>query len=224
MTRAVIYGGNGFVGTHVAEMLTADGVVVVSVSRSGKMPEHLVGSAWAEKVDWRSGDAAQPDTRLLAESDVLISVIGAPPLPTFSSKGYQQSVHTNGQANASVIQAAGESGIRSLVLLGAKIPSFINKQWFAYAQGKKIALEAAQHFTTFSDEHRATVLQPGGIYGKRHTKSGREIPIDWVMKPIATLLPSQLLSVERVARCVADVAMGRRAYANSFTIISHQDI
>lgn len=224
MTQAVIYGGNGFVGSRVAQMLTADKVAVVSVSRSGKMPEHLVGSAWADKVEWRRGNAGQPDKSLLTESDVLISVIGAPPLPTFRRKAYEQALAINGHVNATLIEAAGEVGIKNLILLGAKIPSLLNQPWFAYAEGKKIALEAARRFSTLSNEHHAAVLQPGGIYGKRHTKSGREIPIDWLMKPVAKVLPSQLLSVDRVARCVADVTTEKRTQPNSFIIIPHEAI
>jgi nucleoside-diphosphate-sugar epimerase len=224
MKKIVVFGGNGFVGTRVCEKLIAQGCDVTCVSRSGTMPEQLVGSAWANKVDWQRGDASKPDVSLLQQCDVLISVIGAPPIPSVTKKGYARSVFTNGTTNATVIDAAGDAGILRVVLLGAKIPSFLRASWFGYAEGKRIALQAAQRFSTLSNQHAASVVQPGGIFGKRHTQSGREIPIDWIMKPLSKLMPSQLISVDRVAQCISEIAVGKRAQENSFAVIEHGQI
>lgn len=222
--NVLIYGGNGFVGTRVAKILQQQNCSVSCVSRSGKMPKHLVGDQWANQVQWIAGDASQPDHELLRTQDVLVSVVGAPPIPTVTKKAYQRSLAINGEANVNAIRAAAECDIRRLVLLGAKIPSPLQGNWFAYAKGKRLAADAAKEFSAHSNTHSAVVIQPGGLFGKRHTKGGREIPLDWVLGPIAKLLPSQLISVDRVAQCIADAALSLRATENSFTLIAHREI
>ena len=144
MTRVVIYGGNGFVGSHIAQCLHGKDAQVSCVSRSGKMPEHLVGELWASQVDWLRGNAGEPDRDLLAQSDVVVTAVGAPPMPTLTKAAYQRSLQTNGLVNQQLLNAAGESGVTRAVVIGAKVPAFLDKAWFAYATGKRLTLDAAQ--------------------------------------------------------------------------------
>lgn len=222
--KVIIFGGHGFVGARVAHALQQAKCEVSCVSRSGKMPEQLVGDHWALQVNWLRGDAGNPNISRLAQHDVLISTVGAPPIPTFTKRSYQRSLHTNGEVNRVVIEAAGKAGIKRVVLLGAQIPKILQGEWFAYTKGKQIAAQAAKTFSERSEQHSAVVIQPGGIYGKRHTRAGREIPIDWIMAPMAKVLPSQLISVDRVAQCVAEAALGRRANHHQFSLITHREI
>lgn len=221
--RVAIYGGNGFVGTHLARKLVSAKAKVTCISRSGAMPSQLEHSAWSKQVQWLQGDASQPDLAMLKAIDVLVSVVGAPPLPTFSHTAYQRAVFNNGTTNATAISAAADAGIKRVVLLGAQIPALLHGRWFGYARGKQVALDAAEAFSQLTAEHSAVVIQPGGIYGKRHTKSGRELPIDWLLGPLAKLLPSQLISVDRVAARLAQEVLASSC-EQGLTIVKHKEI
>ena len=221
---AVIYGGNGFAGTHIAENLINQQVHVTCVSRTGSMPVHLQEQAWAQQVQWLGGDASQPDAKLLASADVLITVVGSPPIPAVGKQAYEKQVFTNGVTNRNAITAAGEAGVKRVVLLGAKIPSILQGDWFGYAKGKRLSFAAAQDFAGLTPDHHAVVVQPGGIFGTRHTTTGKPIPIDVLMRPMSKILPSQLISVDRVATCIAAAALGAYDARGNFTVIQHADI
>lgn len=223
LMNIAIYGGNGFVGSHIAEQLNQAQHNVSCVSRSGSIPNHLSEQVWAQDVSWIQGDAAQANKGLLAQQDAIISTIGAPPLPTFSQSAFDKSLKTNGEVNAALINAAADAGVKNLLLLGAKIPSLLDKSWFAYAKGKGIALEAAKQFAQLSEQHFACVMQPGAIYGTRHTRKGSAIPLTPIMHPLAKIIPSQFISVEKVAECAARAIENQEGHVG-FKIIEQQDI
>jgi nucleoside-diphosphate-sugar epimerase len=220
----VIYGGNGFVGCQIAKTLHSRGAIVSCVSRTGAIPAHLHNSKWAQSITWVQGDALKPDPDLLDGMDALITVVGSPPIPTFSAKAYQRQLTMNGKTNTTVIKAAADAGISRVILLGAKIPSLIDSSWFAYALGKRQGKHAAFEFSKSSQNHSAVVVQPGAIYGVRHTRSGSALPIDILMRPLAKLLPSQLVSVESVAGCIANKTLQQLPRTPSFEVIEHTDI
>lgn len=222
--KIVIYGGNGFVGCKVAERLSATGVGVVCVSRAGIKPVHLQNTKWADKVEWIKGDASEPDLELLRGSATLVCLVGSPPIPAIGKKAYAQQVFTNGITNSNAIKAAGDAGIKRVVLLGAKMPSFMDKDWFGYAKGKRLSLQAAKEFSEVSENHYAVVIQPGGIFGKRHTASGKEIPIDLVMRPLSKIFGSQLVSLEKVADRIATEALSKTEHQQSLKIVKHAEI
>jgi len=222
--KVVVYGGNGFVGTRVAEKLAAETVSTVCLSRTGHKPIHLKDDSWSESVRWCKGDARDPDRELLSSCDVLITLVGSAPVPTFSAQAYQQQVFNNGIANANAINAAAETGVKRVVLLGAKIPFLLNSDRFGYTKGKRLALEAAKEFSSLSDTHAAVVLQPGTIFGTRHLTSGKAIALGTVMKPMSYVLPSQFISVEKVAERIVDAALSEEPYAGRFTMLPHKDI
>ena len=222
-TKVIIYGGNGFVGTQVAEAL-AGRACVVCLSRSGHKPLHLKDEAWSEQVRWCKGDAADPDEKLLATADVLVCLVGAAPLPTFSEQAYEQAVHQNGITNRNAIEAAARVGIQRVILLGAKIPWPMNNKYFAYAEGKRIAFSAAEDFAQGNPEHHAVVLQPGVIYGTRHRQDGRPIHLESVMKPVAKVLPGHFVAVERLAERIAELALTPPESLPNFHVITNRDI
>ena len=222
--QIVIYGGNGFVGTNVAKLLSVAGATVSCVSRTGHMPVHLRSLNWAGQVSWVKGDAAYPDPELLKNCKTLICVVGSAPIPTFSKEAYDKQVFTNGTANSTAINAAEAAGVRRIILLGAKIPAFLEKDRFGYAKGKRLAFEAAQAFSELSKDHHAVVIQPGGIFGKRHSASGKAIPIDLVLGPLSKILSSQLISVDRVAQTIVHEALAPAANQQSLKIIPHSKI
>ena len=127
MAAVVVFGGNGFVGSHILKALVALGVPAVSVSRKGIVPKHLENEAWAQKVHWAKGDALEPKTyeALLRGSGssssssstssplpppparAVVLCVGSPPVP-FVDEAWQTKM--NGATNCAVIGAAAAEG------------------------------------------------------------------------------------------------------------------
>lgn len=223
-TKVVIYGGNGFVGTHVAKCLSESDTHAICLSRTGHKPIHLQDEDWSNNVCWSSGDASTPDNKLLASADTLICLVGSAPTPTFSKKSFEQKVFANGMTNANAIKAAGEAGIKKVVLLGAQIPWPLRTNKFAYAKGKELALDAAGEFAALSDEHSAVVFQPGMIYGRRYLPSGKSIPLNLLVGPMPYIMANQFVSVERLATRIVEVALSEGTHTGELTIIKNSDI
>jgi len=222
--KVIIYGGNGFVGTHVAKRLVEANAYAVCLSRTGHKPIHLQDEEWSSQACWSKGDASAPDSKLLASADCLICLVGSAPLPTFSQASYNEKVFTNGTANANVIKAAAEAGIKKVILLGAKIPWPLRRDSFAYTKGKNLALNAASEFAQLSEQHTAVVLQPGMIYGKRFLANGKSIPLNTLLGPIPHIMPGQFVSVETVANRIIEMALTEGAHTGKLTIIKNADI
>jgi nucleoside-diphosphate-sugar epimerase len=222
--KVAIFGGNGFVGTHIAKELSSRGICVVCVSRTGHKPIHLRTEKWSEKVRWCKGDASQATVDCLKQVDVVISTVGSPPLPTFSQDAFEQQLFANGTCNTKLIESAQNAGIKRLVLLGAKVPWLMNRDGFAYAKGKKMAYEAAEKFTEQSPEHSALILQPGVITGKRYTASGKCIPLNTLLGPFGVLMPWQFVSVERIANRIADELLSSQPMEPRFSVIKNSKI
>jgi nucleoside-diphosphate-sugar epimerase len=223
-TKIVVYGGNGFVGTRVAEQLSALDTCTVCLSRSGYKPIHLKDEPWSTSVRWCKGDASNADEKLLARADVVICLVGSPPLPTFSKQSFEDQVFMNGTTCVNAIESAQRAGVKRVVLLGAKTPFPMNSDRFGYTKGKRLAVQAAKKFAAASDEHSAVVLQPGVIYGKRHLASGKVVPLEWFLGPMATFMPWQFVSVDAVAKRIAHAATEGEPYQGKFTLFSNSEI
>jgi nucleoside-diphosphate-sugar epimerase len=223
-TKVVVYGGNGFVGTHVARSLLTHEVCVACLSRSGHKPLHLKDEKWSESVRWCKGDASQPDTQLLKRVDGVVALVGSAPLPTISKSAYDEQVFSNGTANANAIREAGNAGIKRVVLVGAHIPFPLRGERFGYAKGKSIAMQAAKEFSQLSSEHRAIVIQPGIIYGRRYLKSGKSIQLSTLCKPLSVLMPWQFVSVEKIAERIAREMICEDPNKGRFIVIKNSQI
>lgn len=223
-TKIVVYGGNGFVGTHIAKELSESDACTVCLSRTGHKPLHLKDDQWSEKIRWCKGDASEPDEQLLQRMDVLICLVGSPPIPTFSKQAYEQQVFMNGSSSVTLIEKAQQAGIKRIILLGAKIPYLLQSDSFGYAKGKRMALDAAKEFAAAAPENQATVLQPGAIYGTRHLDNGKALRLDWFMRPLAVLMPWQFVSVQRVAQRIANIALSDVPQDPRMQVISNRDI
>jgi len=211
-TRVVVYGGNGYVGTRVAKNLAESNAHAICLSRTGHKPVHLRNEEWSNQVCWSKGDASTPDKKFLASADSLVCLVGSAPTPTFSKAAFEQKVFSNGITNATAIKAAGEAGVKKIVLLGAQI------------QGKELALNAAKEFAQLSDEHSAIVFQPGMIYGRRYLASGKSIPLNVLVGPMPFLLSKQFVSVEKLATRIVEVTLSDGPHTGEFTIIKNADI
>jgi len=222
--KIVIYGGNGFVGTHIAERLSQEDVCIVCVSRSGHKPLHLKNQAWSKSVRWCAGDASNPEQSLLQDADCVIILVGSPPIPTFSQAAFKQSLHNNGIAPSQAINEAAKAGVKRIILMGAELPSLLDKGWFAYAKGKKMAIESAKKFVKHHPENAATVLQPSVISGKRYLTNGKSIPLNTLLFPLATLLPSKFICVEKIAEHVTNIITEQDDTKKGFRTVKYPDI
>jgi nucleoside-diphosphate-sugar epimerase len=233
--RLLVYGGSGYVGAKVLELAVQRGAQCVSVSRTGQIPVHLKQqqASWVDQVTWVAGDACQPELELFADVDVVISLVGSAPVPTFSKSAFQQQVVLNGSANCAVIEAAQQQGVNNLVLMSAHIPKLMQSQRFGYFVGKQLALQAAKRFSEISAEHTATVLCPSAIYGTRHTAGGLAIPLAPLMGPVAWImgllpqsivrvLPESPVSLHRVACSVVEFALSHPA--PGLTVVENQQL
>ena len=222
--KVIIYGGNGFVGTHLAEKLSQHNFCIVCLSRSGHKPLHLNEQPWSENVRWCKGDANHPDQALLKKAEIVIVLVGSAPVPTFSRPAYEKQLNSNGNAPSQVIDCALNADVKRVVLMGAQIPFFLNTKHFAYARGKQQSLESAKAFAQTSNEHSSVVLQPGAIFGKRHLANGKIIPIDIVLSPLSKIMPSQFISVDKLVDRLIEVAINEENYKGKFTLLKHRDI
>ncbi len=213
----IVYGGNGFVGTAICELIVGQGIPCTSISRRGFAPAHLRSSPWVDKVHWVQGDALSPDPAMLNGARGIINLVGSPPLPTFSQAAFDHQLLMVGTSQVRVIHAAQEARVNRLVVMGADIPSLLQTESFAYYLGKKQALTAAKTFAASSKLRQAAVLKPAGIYGTRYTSNGMALPLSWVMSPLSGLqrclprsvqsvLPAAFVDVKKVAGAAVEWA------------------
>lgn len=64
LAKLVVFGGNGFLGRRICEAGIRRGMMVTSVSTSGKRPQFdsPVEDEWIKKVSWAKGDVFRPET------------------------------------------------------------------------------------------------------------------------------------------------------------------
>ena len=222
--KIVIYGGNGFIGTHIAKKLSEYGAEVVCVSRTGHKPLHLNNEDWSSKVKWCKGDAAKPDRELLKSCDAVVCCVGSPPIPTLGKSAYEKQLNSNGTFCLNTIEATKEAGIENLIILSAQIPWILQNKYFAYYVGKQQVVKAAEQFADLSDSHRSLVLKPGVVTGIRTLDSGKRIRIDWFTAPVAPLMPWQFVPVERVADRIADAFINHELYEGKCITLKNKEI
>jgi len=72
----LVVGGSGFAGRAVCRRAVQRGIPVISLSRSGR-PEDVM-SSWTDAVDWREGNAADPEVvrSLVKDCKGVISTVG----------------------------------------------------------------------------------------------------------------------------------------------------
>lgn len=187
--RVVVVGGSGFVGSTIMERLVEQGHFAVSVSRSGAVPPHLTKTDWAgdaSKCAWVSGDVLKPDSldAPLTGANAVVVTIGSPPVPTFNAADEETQRQMNGDSNVNAIKACERAGVPRVVMLGAAMPAWSPA---GYLLGKTQATQYARNFVAELPTRSATILQPGAIYGTRHTAGGTPIPLWVAMQPVSVL-------------------------------------
>ena len=113
--QVVVFGGNGFVGSRVAQQLVQSGAKVVSISRSGTLPAWADGQPWVSGVTWKKGDPTKEEfAGDLAGSAAVVSCIG---VIGGSGESMEQG---NGAVNVQAIQQAAAAGVPKMVYVSVR--------------------------------------------------------------------------------------------------------
>eukprot|EP00244_Chara_vulgaris_P005917 TRINITY_DN2270_c0_g1_i2.p1 TRINITY_DN2270_c0_g1~~TRINITY_DN2270_c0_g1_i2.p1 ORF type:complete len:477 (-),score=71.69 TRINITY_DN2270_c0_g1_i2:527-1957(-) len=179
--KLVVFGGNGFVGSHICREALTRGIHVTSVNRSGPPARQ---EPWVREVEWVRGDVFDPDVwrMQLRDASGVVSCIGG-----FGTNDEMRRI--NGHANVKAVQAAAEEDVKRFVLISAhyfSIPAFILR---GYYEGKRIAEEAVRSKFPYG----GVILQPGFIHGNRNV-GNLTLPLSVVGGPIEAVMRSRALS------------------------------
>lgn len=187
--KLVVFGGRGFVGSHVCREAVRQGLDVVAVSPSGTPP--LSDERWVDGVAWVRGNALEPRSyaHLLQGATGVISCVGA-----FGSQSHMLKV--NGTANVTTIHEAAAAGVPRFVFVSAHIPNVPGLEYLigGYVQGKQQAEEALREAFPTS----GVALRPSMIYGDRRVSANVTLPLGLVGAPLEALAaraPKALLGV-----------------------------
>ncbi|KAI9192023.1 hypothetical protein LWI28_017099 [Acer negundo] len=173
--KLLVLGGNGFVGSHILREALERGVVVSSLSRSGRSSLH---DSWANNITWHQGNLLSPDSWKEAFNGVtsVISCVGG-----FGSNSYMYKI--NGTANINAIRVAAEKGVKRFVYISAADFGVVNYVLQGYYEGKRAA--ETELLTKFP--YGGVILRPGFIYGTR-TVGSMKVPLGIVGSPLEMVL------------------------------------
>uniref|UniRef100_A0A803LXV1 NAD(P)-binding domain-containing protein n=1 Tax=Chenopodium quinoa TaxID=63459 RepID=A0A803LXV1_CHEQI len=175
LVKLLVFGGNGFVGSHICKEALEHGLSVASMSRSGRSS---INEAWADRVSWHQGDLFSPETIKDALDGVssVISCVGG-----FGSNSHMYKV--NGTANMNAIRAAAEKGVKRFVYISAADFGVVNYLLQGYYEGKRAA--ETELLTKFP--YGGVILRPGFIYGTRRVGS-MKLPLGVIGSPLEMVL------------------------------------
>ncbi|XP_057521652.1 uncharacterized protein At1g32220, chloroplastic isoform X1 [Amaranthus tricolor] len=210
--KLLVFGGNGFVGSHVCKEALERGLSVSSISRSGRSS---INEPWADRVSWHQGNLFSPETikDVLDGVTSVISCVGG-----FGSNSYMYKI--NGTTNMNAIRAAAEKGVKRFVYISAADFGVVNYLLQGYYEGKRAAetelltkfpyggypmVEYPLKRGLFQDRQRypflvpvlvprfkpnvvpGVILRPGFIYGTRQVGS-MKLPLGVIGTPLETVL------------------------------------
>ncbi|KAJ8774996.1 hypothetical protein K2173_020000 [Erythroxylum novogranatense] len=173
--KLLVLGGNGFVGSHVCREALSLGLLVSSLSRSGRSSVH---DSWADSIVWHQGDLLSPDSIKHAMDGVtsVISCVGG-----FGSNSYMYKI--NGSANINAIKVAREQGVKRFVYISAADFGLVNYVLHGYYDGKR----STESELMKSFPHGVVSLRPGFIHGTR--KVGNiNLPLSIIGAPLEMIL------------------------------------
>ncbi|CAH9107877.1 unnamed protein product [Cuscuta epithymum] len=173
--KILVLGGNGFVGSHICKEALDRGLVVASLSRTGRPSTQ---ESWANNVSWHKGNLLSNDSWKEALNGVasVISCVGG-----FGSNSHMYKI--NGTANMNAIRAAAEEGVKRFVYISAADFGFVNYLLQGYYEGKRAAeTELLTRYT-----YGGVILRPGFIYGTRRVGS-MKLPLGVIGSPLEMVL------------------------------------
>ncbi|HEY7199869.1 MAG TPA: NAD-dependent epimerase/dehydratase family protein [Candidatus Dormibacteraeota bacterium] len=177
MTRALVTGGAGFIGSHVVERLVAEGIEVrVLDDLSTGRRENL--ARVADAVELVVGDVRDPDVarRAVSGADTVFHLAALPSVPR-SWERPLDSLGVNALGTTNVVEAAVREGCRSLVYSSSSSvygdqPSAVKSEAlpprpispYAYAKlmGEKVGLAHSR-----ADGTRIIALRYFNVFGPR---------------------------------------------------------
>ena len=146
MSRAVVVGASGFVGSHVCEALEARGVEVVRVP-APRLAPMSAGEAEAFVEGFETADAASGFAELLGSFRGADAVINAAGDPDASSRDGAALIAANGALPGLLGRLAEAAGVRRFVHVSS-----------AVVQGRRPVLDASDEFDAFSAYARSKAL------------------------------------------------------------------
>lgn len=205
-------GGNGFIGSAIAEEAINRGHKVTSLSRRGQPPPHLQSSAtgWHTQVQWQAGDIGDSEASwhkaILPQVDSVVSCVGG-----FGSNATM--LRVNGDINSNLATVASKyRNISKFVYISAQPYALPRLLIPGYVQGKEKTEAAVQQL--FFPKNKGAILRPSFVYGTRYT-SNFPLPL-WLLglpaekllriQPIEALHKYAPVSVKDVAKTAIDAA------------------
>jgi len=143
---------------------SSSSVEVVSVSRTGEVPEWCKGDDWTKQVSWVKNELTRGSREKLQEAigapDAVVSCVGA------IGFGQQALLLGNGIANVEATAAAKVVGAKRMAYVSVGSEVAASKGWLpgffgAYFEGKQTAEEAMA--AEFGEN--ACIIKPSFIYG-----------------------------------------------------------
>ncbi|KAJ4975048.1 hypothetical protein NE237_008222 [Protea cynaroides] len=173
--KLLVLGGNGYVGSHVCKEALDRGLLVSSLSRSGRS---AIQDSWANSVVWHQGSLLSPDSWKDALNGVtaVISCVGG-----FGSNSHMYKI--NGTANINAIRAAAGQDVKRFVYVSAADFGLVNYLLRGYYEGKK----AAETELLIRFPYRGVILRPGFIHGTRQV-GNIKIPLGVIGSPLEMVL------------------------------------
>lgn len=178
MTKALVTGGAGFIGSHLSERLLKEGneVTVLDNFTTGKR-ENLKGIE--KEIEIIDGSITDKETvqKAVGESDYVFHQAAIPSVPR-SVKDPISSTRVNVMGTLNVLVAAKEAGVKKMVLASSSsvygdTPRLPKKEDFRptplspYADSKLMnELHASQFFTLYGLE--TVCLRYFNVFGTRH--------------------------------------------------------
>ena len=127
--KVTVLGGTGFVGSRVCHALapSSSSVEVVSVSRTGEVPEWCNGEDWTKQVSWVKNEFTRGSREKLQEAigspDAVVSCVGA------IGADQQGLLLGNGVANAEAAAAAKVVGAQRMAYVSVGSEVVASKGW-----------------------------------------------------------------------------------------------
>jgi dihydroflavonol-4-reductase len=186
----LVTGATGFIGSHLAERLVAEGARVRVLVRD---PQKLLPSL-RDRVEAARGDLLQPDGFVAATRDCefVFHVAAWLGQPNRREAAYASNV----TATQQLAEAARATGARrfistsSVAVYGPVLDGVVDETWphsdvYLYSETKSLGEQVA--FAAQTDRFKVAVLRPAEVYGPRGG-SWTTLPVDLVKRGLPSLI------------------------------------